>query len=191
MTGRMRQIHYLVLLAAVSSAALLSSCGIGDRTPPVRTYSMGEKITLGHIVYVVYETQWMTHLGEGVDQHVPQNRYFLIRLSAVNGSNQDLTVPNFTIEDDNGKSYPELGGDQAAGVPQYIGYLRLVKPAEAAQGHALFDAPPRHYKLRLMDESSDKAAYVDIPLSFTSESPEVPQVGDTRKDQPQPIPPRK
>jgi hypothetical protein len=31
-------------------------------------------------------------------------------------------------------------------------------------------------------------AYVDIPLSFTSESPEVPQVGDTKKDQPQVTP---
>ncbi len=152
---------------------------------------MGERVTLGHIVYVVYETQWLTHLGEGVDQHVPQNRYFLIRMSAVNGSNQDLTVPNFSIEDDNGKTYPELGGDQAVGVPQYIGYLRTVKPAEAAQGHALFDAPPRHYRLRIMDENSDKMAYIDIPLSFASESPEVPQVGDTKKDQPQPIPPKK
>ena len=76
-------------------------------------------------------------------------------------------------------------------MPQYIGYLRTVKPAEAAQGHALFDAPPRHYRLRIMDENSDKMAYIDIPLSFASESPEVPQVGDTKKDQPQPIPPKK
>ena len=64
-----------------------------------------------------------------------------------------------------------------------------MRPAESAQGHALFDAPPRHYKLRITDEDSDKAAYVDIPLSFTSESPDVPMLGDTKKDQPKLTPP--
>jgi hypothetical protein len=183
----MRELRYLVLVAVIFSAALLTSCGDDEKVSPVRTFSMGERITLGHIVYVVYETQWLTHLGDGAEAHVPQHRYFLIRMSAVNGSNREFIVPNFSIEDDNGASYPELGGDQATGVPQYIGYLRKVKPAESAQGHALFDAPPRHYKLKIMDEESDKMAYVDIPLSFTSESPEVPQVGDTKKDQPKPV----
>jgi hypothetical protein len=187
----MRGLRYFVLLAVTFAAALLTSCGDEEKESPVRTFSMGERITLGHIVYVVYETQWLTHLGDGAEAHVPQQRFFLIRMSAVNGSNKDIIVPNFTIEDDNGKSYPELGGDQAAGVPQYIGYLRKVKPAESAQGHALFDAPPRHYKLKIMDEDSEKMAYVDIPLSFTSESPEVPQVGDTKKDQPKPVPQKK
>ena len=170
---------------------MLTSCGDEDRTPPTRTYSMGERVTLGHLVYVVYETQWLTQLGDGADAHVPQNRFFLIRLSAVNGTSKDVIVPNFTIEDDNGNSYPEIGGDRAQGVPQYIGYLRKVKPAESVQGHALFDAPPRHYKLKLMDEESEKWAYVDIPLSFTSESPEVPQVGNPKDDQPMPIPSKK
>jgi hypothetical protein len=187
---RLRHPRYLLLVAAVSAAFLTSGCG-DDEKPPVRTYSMGEKITLGHITYVVYETQWMTHLGEGAESRVPQNRFFLVRLSAANAANKDIIVPNFSIEDDTGKSYAELGGDQAQGVPQYIGYLRKVKPAEAAQGHAVFDAPPRHYKLKLTDEDSDKFAYVDIPLSFTSESPDVPQVGDPSKDMPKPIPAKK
>jgi hypothetical protein len=150
---------------------------------------MGERVTLGHVVYVVYETQWLTHLGEGPESRVPTNRFFLIRLSAVNGSNREIIVPNFSLEDDSGHSFPELGGDSAQGVPQYIGYLRRVKPAESAQGHALFDAPPRHYKLKIMDEDNEKIAYIDIPLSFTSESPDVPQVGDTKKDQPKLVPP--
>src|SRR5258708_2199409 len=168
----MRHLRFLMLLVAL----FLASCGDSeDKTYPVRTFSMGERITLGHIVYVVYETQWLTHLGDGAEAHVPQHRYFLIRMSAVNGSNREFIVPNFTIEDDNGASYPELGADQATGVPQYIGSLHKGKPAEPGRGPALFDAPPRHYKLKIMDEDSDKMAYVDIPLSFTSESPEVPQ----------------
>ena len=32
------------------------------------------------------------------------------------------------------------------------------------------------------DETSEKMAYIDIPLSFVSESPEVPEVGDTKKE---------
>src|SRR5262245_56182897 len=132
----MRQPRLLVLLAAVSAACMmLSSCADSEeKREPVRTFNMGERITLGHLVYVVYETQWLTHLGEGVDQKVPKNRYFLIRLSAVNSSSNSASVPSFSVEDDTGKSYPEIGGDEAQGVPQYIGYLRRVKPAESVQG---------------------------------------------------------
>src|ERR1035438_5039639 len=105
----MRQLRFVMLLAAAAAASLLSSCGdSGDKAFPVRTYSMGEKITVGHIVYVVFETQWLTHIGEGLDARVPQNRFFLVRMSATNGGGGDVIVPNFSIEDDNGKSYPEL-----------------------------------------------------------------------------------
>ena len=141
----------------------------------MRTYKLGERITLGHIVYVVFETQWLTHIGEGVDARVPQQRFFLVRLSAVNSFGADIIVPNFTLEDDSGKTYPELSSGE--GVPQYIGYLRSVKPAESQQGNALFDAPPRHYKMRIADETGEKIAYVDIPLTFVSDIPDVPQVG--------------
>ena len=178
-----------LLLVAAGTALLLAACGSTDRVQPPHTYNMGERFTLGHIVYVVYETQWLTQLGEAPTAQVPQNRYFLVRLSAVNGGGQEVTVPNFTIEDDNGHSYPELSGEVTRYVPQYIGFLRRVRPAEAAQGHAVFDAPPRHYKLRVLDEDGERSAYVDIPLSFTSESPDVPSFGDPKKDQPQPIPP--
>ena len=37
----------------------------------MRTYRMGESITLGHIDYLVYETQWLTQLGEGVTSAYP------------------------------------------------------------------------------------------------------------------------
>jgi hypothetical protein len=60
------------------------------------------------------------------------------------------------------------------GVPQFLGVLQAVRTAEPAAGNALFDAPPGHYKLRLSDENSQRAALVDIPLTFHSESPEVP-----------------
>ncbi|HTS63321.1 MAG TPA: hypothetical protein VMH28_14945 [Candidatus Acidoferrales bacterium] len=160
------------LFAAATAALLLTSCGSDDKPAyPVRTYNMGEKVQLGHIAYQVFETRWMTHLGEGADTRLPQQRFFLIRMTAVNSAGNDLIVPNLSIQDDSGKTYEELS--DGTGVPEYIGYLRSVKPAETAQGQALFDAPPRRYRLKLMDEEKEKIAYVDIPLSFGAETPEI------------------
>jgi len=159
------------LRLCILASILLTSCGSDEKSYPVRTYPMGERVQLGHIVYVVFETQWLTHIGEGTDARIPQNRYFLVRMSAVNSGGGDIYVPAFSVEDDNGHSYPELS--DGSGVPQYIGYLRQVKPAESAQGNALFDAPPRRYKLKITDEDGERTAYIDIPLSFGAETPDI------------------
>jgi hypothetical protein len=103
---------------------------------------------------------------------IPTHRFFLIRISAVNSGASDIMIPNLTLEDDAGNSYPELTNGEA--VPQWIGALRTVKPAEAAQGTIVFDVPPRHYRLRLTDEEGERPALVDIPLSFGAETPEIP-----------------
>ena len=158
-------------LPLLAAALLLASCGSDERSYPVRTYQMGEKILLGHINYEVFETQWLTHLGEGLDQRIPQHRFFLVRMNAVNGGGGDIYVPAFSLQDDNGNTYAELS--DGTGVPDYIGYLRSVKPAEHVAGNALFDAPPRHYKLKINDEDGERTAYVDIPLSFGAETPDV------------------
>ena len=119
------------ILAAVTAAFLLSACS--SRSPQVRSYSLGEKAEFEHIIYTVSETQWMPQFGDGPAARVPQHRFFLVRMAAVNSGGANLIVPNVTIEDDKGNSYPELrNGD---GVPQWIGYLRQVKPAESAQGN--------------------------------------------------------
>lgn len=176
----MRQLRFFMLFAVAAAACLLSSCGDSEeKAYPVRTYNMGEKVTVGHIVYTVFETQWLTHIGAGADARVPQHRFFLVRLSALNSLSTDIVVPNFTLEDDNGKTYPELSSGE--GVPQYIGYLRTVKGTDTVDGNAVFDAPPRHYKMKVFDETSDKAAYIDIPLSFVSETPDVPEAGGKEK----------
>lgn len=144
-----------------------------SRTPEsVHTFSMGERVELGHIIYTVFDTQWMTQLGEGTTARIPQHRYFLIRISAVNSGGADVMVPNTSIVDDNGNTYAELSnGDN---VPLWIGFLRQVRPAQAAQGNLLFDAPPRRYKLQLKDESGERTGVVDIPLAFGGEMPDAP-----------------
>jgi hypothetical protein len=167
----MSQARLLLSFAAAAAALSLASCGSEEKAYPVRTYSLGERVQLGHIVYQVFETQWMTHLGEGTEARVPQQRFFLVRLSAVNSAGSDISVPGLTIEDDSGKSYTEIS--DGTGVPQWIGYLRSVKPAESAQGNALFDAPPKHYRLKITDEDNERTAFVDIPLNFGAETPEL------------------
>lgn len=176
----MRQLRYLIFLAVVVAAVFLSACGDSEeKTFPVHTYNMGEKIGLGHLIYQVYETQWLTHIGQGADARVPQNRFFLVRLSALNSLSTDVIVPNFILEDDSGKTYPELSSGE--GVPQYIGYLRTVKGTDSAAGNAIFDVPPRHYKMKITDETGERTAYVDIPLNFVSETPDVPEMGGKDK----------
>ena len=176
----MRQLRILHLLAALGAASLLTSCGdSSEKSSPVRTYNLGEKITVGHINYQVFETQWLTQIGTGTDARIPQHRFFVVRLQAQNGFGSDVIVPNFILEDDSGATYPEV--NSGAGVPQYIGYLRSLKPTDFKEGNALFDAPPRHYKLKLSDETGEKFAYVDIPLSFASENNEVPEAIPSQK----------
>src|SRR5664279_1339062 len=93
----MRQLRFLMLLAVAAAACLLSFCGDSEeKAYPVRTYNMGEKVTLGHIVYTVFETQWLTHIGAGADARVPQHRFFLVRLSALNSLSSDIIAVSYT-----------------------------------------------------------------------------------------------
>jgi len=157
--------------AALACLVVWSAC---NRTAPpeARLRRMGEHVTLGSLVYNVFEDQWKTQLGQGSDTRVPKDRFFLIRLSVLNSGSADLLVPSPTLVDDAGQTYPELAnGDQ---VPQWTGYLRRVKPAETLQGNVVFDVPPKHYRLRVTDEDSQKSTDIDIPLHFTSETPDLP-----------------
>jgi hypothetical protein len=178
----MRLFRVALLFAAVIAASFLTACSSSEKSYPVRTYSLGERVDLGNIVYTVFETQWLTHLGEGADQRIPQNRFFLVRMTATNGLGADIIVPNISVLDDNEQSYPELSDGE--GVPQWIGFLRSAHPAESVQGNLVFDAPPRHYKLKLSDETGDRIAYIDIPLSFGAETPDILNPGNASKQQP-------
>jgi hypothetical protein len=173
----MRDLRLLIL--PLLALLALVSCGDSEHSFPVRTYSMGEKVELGHLYYQVFETQWLTHIGEGAEARVPQNRFFLVRLSTGTSTSGSVGVPNMTIQDDNGNTYHELS--DGAGVPNWAGYLHNAEPGQPASGNIVFDAPPRHYKLKITDESGDRTAFIDIPLSFTSETPEIVTPG-TGKD---------
>src|ERR1022692_2847352 len=133
---------------------------------------MGERVTVGSLVYNVFEDQWKAQLGQGSGTRVPKDRFFLIRLSVVNGGSTDLMVPALTLVDDAGQTYQELpDGDQ---VPEWTGYLRRGEPAEKLRGNVVFDVPPKHYRLGVTDETSQKSRDIDIPLPFASDTPDMP-----------------
>ncbi len=166
-------------LFPAAAALVLSLGGCAERSLPVQTYAMGDKVFVGHLAYTILETQWLTQLGEGAAARIPQNRFFLVRASIVNGGGSEVVAPTLSIENDRGTVYPELSSGD--GVPRWIGYLRQIKPADSAQGNLVFDAPPGHYKLRVLDEDSNNAALIDIPLSFNPEMPDMPVPGDMKK----------
>ena len=173
----MRQYQTILTVFAIAAALAATGCPRRDTGPSTeaRVYELGQKVTLGHIIYTVYETQWLNQLGVGSTARIPQNRYFLVRISAANSGSNDELVPTATVEDDQGTSYSEQSNGE--NVPQWIGFLRQVKPAESLQGNLVFDAPPKHYRMRVSDENGEKSALIDIPLKFETgfQGPQVPE----------------
>ena len=166
----MRNTHLPVLAAVAAVILCLTSCGGGKSSAKV--YEIGNRVEAGHLIYTVLETQWLPQLGTGDAARVPKNRFFLIRLSAVNSGSEELMVPNFILKDDQGNTLEELSNGD--GVPQWVGYLRKVKPADSLTGNVVFDAQPKHYSMHVTDENGEQPAIIDIPLNFTSETPQIP-----------------
>jgi hypothetical protein len=178
----MRTTSRLLLPVAVAAVLSLSSCSRGGGETSEKVYELGARAEVGHIIYTVFETQWLPQLGTGDAARVPKNRFFLIRLTAVNSGSDNVLVPNMTLRDDQGNTVEELSNGD--GVPQWVGYLRKVAPADSVSGNVVFDAEPKHYRLRVTDENEEKAALIDIPLNFSAETPQLslpptPAPGDT------------
>lgn len=152
-------------------SAVLFSCSPSEKADPPHTYQMGERVPVGHITYTVFERQWQTQLGAGLEARVPQNRFFLLRVSANNDGGAEAIVPNLELVDDSNSAYAELGDGE--GVADWLGSKRQVSPSKSTQGYVLFDVQPRHYKLKFIDEDGKSAAFVDIPLTLDSDAPDV------------------
>jgi len=171
----MRTFYSLAGLVAVAALLTLSSCSAG-KDNSLKVYEVGTHAEVGHIIYTVFETQWLPQIGAGDTARVPSNRFFLIRLSAVNSGSEEVLIPNMTLVDDQGNNIEEL--ENGEGVPQWIGYLRKAHPADSVSGNVVFDAAPKHYRLKVSDENGEKPALIDIPLSFNAETPQLPLPGN-------------
>lgn len=168
----MRLVYRIVLCQAALVAAILStSCG-KPRDKSAHVYELGAHAETGHLIYTVFETQWLPQIGTGETARIPKKRFFLVRLTVVNSGSEEVSVPNITLQDDQGNVVQELA--EGDGVPQWLGYIRNVKPADSIAGNVVFDAEPKHYRIRLGDENGEKPAQVDLPLNFSSETPQLP-----------------
>ena len=158
----------LLPLATIS----LGSCVKSSEQATTHTYGMGDKATVGHLVFTVFDTQWMTQFGHGPTARVPGHRFLLIRLSVFNGGGEEVMLPGFTLANDKGETFLELtNGEQA---PNWMGYLRRLRPNESAQGNVLFDVSPGRYKLKVTDETEQRTAFIDLPLSFSGDTGAMP-----------------
>jgi hypothetical protein len=166
----MRISYFSIPLALAVFSQPACSPKSDDELPP-RNYRMGESAPMGHLICTVIERQWLTQIGEGVDARIPQNRFYLIRISAVNSGGAPTTLPTISLADDSGGLYPEI--DNGSGVTDFIGALRQIAPAETAQGNLVFDVQPKHYKLKLKDDDGKEVALIDLPLSFDPDTPDV------------------
>ena len=162
--------RFLTLPLALTLLGLVA-CSPKEEEPALRTYQMGERVLMGHLIYTVFERQWMTQIGAGLDARIPQNRYYLLRISVLNSGGADAIVPTISLVDDAGATFPEI--ENGDGVADFIGSLRQVAPAETVQGNLLFDVSPKHFKLKVSDEDGKQAALVDLPLSFEPDAPDV------------------
>jgi hypothetical protein len=152
-------------------AACLLSCAPTEKVDAPHVYPMGERVYAGHLIYTVLERQWHTEFGTGPEARVPQNRFYLVRISVVNSGGSEAIIPKTELVDDTGASFPELmDGD---GVQDWLGNSRQVPPAETVQGYLLFDVQPKHYRLQLSGEEGKQVAQVDLPLSFDPDVPDV------------------
>lgn len=155
----------------VAAAAGLLSCSQSANVAPARTYQIGETVDVGHLAYVVSERQWQNQLGSGTDARLPTNRFFLVKVSVSNLGRSEVIFPNTQLEDEAGMDYPESADGE--GVQDWIGNTRQLGPGRRMQGYLLYDVPPKRYKLRVYDEDEKEAEFIDIPLSFDSDVPDL------------------
>jgi hypothetical protein len=148
-----------------------------------KIYSIGEKVTIGSLTYSVVDTEIVPQLGDDpATARNPANRFYLIKVSVSNSSNADLPIPAMTLMDDSGQAYNELA--DGAKVPQWLGVVRKVAAAQTDQGNVVFDAPAKHYRLRLTDETDETEVAIDVPLSYVHEQmKDLKTVPDALPDQ--------
>jgi hypothetical protein len=165
------------LFQALPFVALAAGCG-GKKQSTV-SHQMGEKVSVGKLMYSVLHGQWNMTLGEGSGQRVPKDRFLVLDVSISNGGPEEVAVPLFSLFDAKGQIHREL--ENGEGVENWMGLLRNIAPVQTLRGQILFDVPLTSYKLQITDggpPDEEVTALVDIPLQMEADpvlstSPEV------------------
>ena len=157
---------FAILIPACLAACLLSGCGSSSKAAFI--YPAGDKATAGPLIYNVLDVHIQPRLGDDITTaRTPQNRFFLVKISASNSSSNEVSIPALTLVDDHGKTWAEIA--DGTNVPDWIGVVRRLDPGGTDTGVVVFDAPAQHYRLRLTDETEEDIG-IDIPLTFVNES---------------------
>lgn len=156
------------LLAVSVLSLIIAGCsGISSKHSSV-VYAAGDKATVGPLVYTVTDTEVAQQLGDDPNNpRTPQERFFLIKVSISNSGSNEQPIPAMTLVDDEGHNYTELS--DGSGVTDWLGVVRKVGPTQTGQGVVVFDAPTKHYRLRLNDPLDEREISIDVPLSFVHE----------------------
>ncbi len=125
---------------------------------------MGDRVEVGPLVYIVQDAEWRDFLGEGPQTRTPVHRFLLVRLTVTNSGIREADVPPLSLVTSDGRSYAEL--NQGDGVPDWLGYLRTLRPAATEHGRVVFDAPAGAYRLRVAatgENDEETFALIDLP----------------------------
>lgn len=162
-------------LLVVSALACLAGCAKSTGGP--RILPMGERAEVGSLVYNVLESEWFGQLGHGDIARKPKDQYLLLRLNVTNSGSTEAEIPPVVLIDSSGQTHKEeMNGE---GVPDWLGMLRKVQPAETQTGRVVFDVPRADYQLRVTDDAFHpedvKVALIQIPLRFESGTADLPR----------------
>lgn len=162
--------------AAMLACALASGCSSRARDGLTKVYSMGEPAQVGQLIYTVTDSDWLDQLGDPPAVRLPQRRFLVIHLSVTNSGGEVAGVPRMRLEDAHG-SVEEL--PDGRGVPDWLGGLRLVQPADTERGAVLFDVPAGSYRMRVFNDAPDLAhetsGLIDIPVQMGPKIPDLDQ----------------
>lgn len=165
---RFRVIGFVVpTLALLACLAALPGCW--RKSQRDRVVHMGTAVAVGPLTYTAIESEWRETLVSSDGQRIPKNRFLLINIAVVNNAPEERAAPLLQLEDAKGQTYPEIS--EGAGVPEWLGYLRLLQPSENRSGRLLFDVPPGAYKLRVSsggEPETEQTALIDIPFELGS-----------------------
>lgn len=153
----------------------VSGCSSGK--PQAISFPLGEKVTVGKLVYQVIEAKWLPE-AEGAKEP-PRNRILQLQVTITNGGGQEAAVPFLHLLDSKGNEIVELSDIENNS--RWLGALRRLQPTITEEGTIYFDVPVGGYKLEVIDNTdaeNEQTALIDIPASLSPPpvTPDVPKV---------------
>ena len=162
-----KHLSSLIMTGLVVLMTIPLGCRRGQQAGPGEVFSMGSQVRVGSLTYQVIDADWRDSLDTATGPRQPKNRYLMLNVTVTNNGNEDAGVPLMALIDSKGtENLEERKGD---GVPQWLGYLRVLAPGTSQSGYVLFDAPAESYKMRVSsggEPDKEQTALIEIPFKI-------------------------